>query len=249
MLAHIESVFSQSEQNKPRAEFRKLRQIAYTMQTGRIALAYRLVMLVQSRQELAKELQAFIDGGSPGPNTWIGNTNAPNGKQDLNGPAPDTGGPETLDRWVRIAKSWVAGRDVNWISLYGTSRPRRISLPTYPFAKERYWVPEAGANIATHNKEGEFLQAALHTPSSQELPVASNQKPVPVRNQELPPVSREDFLNFQSLLFLEEKPRLEQVEAEIDWVGEIEKHRGEKAPVSLSKRAGPGGLYRVAAAI
>jgi acyl transferase domain-containing protein len=32
--------------------------------------------------------------------------------------------------------------------LYGEGgRPRRISLPSYPFARERYWIPAAEGNI------------------------------------------------------------------------------------------------------
>ncbi len=31
---------------------------------------------------------------------------------------------------------------MDWNKLYGETKPKRISLPTYPFARERYWVPE-----------------------------------------------------------------------------------------------------------
>src|SRR5260370_42192198 len=31
---------------------------------------------------------------------------------------------------------------LDWERLYGEAKPRRISLPTYPFARERYWVAE-----------------------------------------------------------------------------------------------------------
>jgi 3-oxoacyl-(acyl-carrier-protein) synthase/acyl carrier protein len=227
MLEYIESASSQSEQNDRGAEFTKLRQIAYTMQTGRIALAHRLAMVVQNQQELKRELRAFIHGGALGPNVWIG-TAAANGKPDLDAPGSDTEKPATLDQWIRIAKSWVAGRDVNWNAFYGTFHPRRVSLPTYPFAKERYWVPEAGSDISAHNKDRQFFQAALHPASNSELPLTSKQKPVPVPKQELLPARKEESLNVQSLLFLQEKPKLEEVEANIDWVREIEKHRGER---------------------
>src|SRR5262249_25588890 len=42
----------------------------------------------------------------------------------------------------------VKGLVVDWTRLYEAGPPRRISLPTYPFARERYWIPEVGAPAA-----------------------------------------------------------------------------------------------------
>ncbi|WP_217559261.1 type I polyketide synthase [Paenibacillus sp. GbtcB18] len=35
---------------------------------------------------------------------------------------------------------WVKGGQVEWGKLYEGQKPRRISLPPYPFARERYWI-------------------------------------------------------------------------------------------------------------
>ncbi|MDQ1265996.1 MAG: hypothetical protein QG635_1148, partial [Bacteroidota bacterium] len=40
-----------------------------------------------------------------------------------------------------LAKLWISGVDIDWSLLYINEKPHRISLPTYPFARERYWVP------------------------------------------------------------------------------------------------------------
>jgi polyketide synthase PksL len=42
--------------------------------------------------------------------------------------------------------------------LYGERQPRRISLPTYPFARERYWVPQSEETVAPTT-----IQGKLHT--------------------------------------------------------------------------------------
>jgi acyl transferase domain-containing protein len=34
---------------------------------------------------------------------------------------------------------WVKGCDLDWSIFYSANRQKRISLPSYPFAKERYW--------------------------------------------------------------------------------------------------------------
>ena len=50
----------------------------------------------------------------------------------------------------KLAQLWVSGMDVDWDLLYEDPKPQRISLPTYPFAKERYWVPDPGPLPAAH---------------------------------------------------------------------------------------------------
>ena len=48
----------------------------------------------------------------------------------------------------KLLELWVKGLAVDWKKLYGESKPRRVSLPTYPFAKERYWLPQGGGAAA-----------------------------------------------------------------------------------------------------
>nr|WP_218924411.1 type I polyketide synthase [Bacillus wiedmannii] len=43
-------------------------------------------------------------------------------------------------KYEKLLELWVKGLNVDWNMLYGEERPNRISLPTYPFAKEHYWV-------------------------------------------------------------------------------------------------------------
>jgi acyl transferase domain-containing protein len=43
---------------------------------------------------------------------------------------------------------WLAGAEVNWRQLHGDEERRRVSLPTYPFERQRFWVeyqPETGS--------------------------------------------------------------------------------------------------------
>ena len=58
---------------------------------------------------------------------------------------------QTIAAWVakgkygKLLDLWVKGLSLDWRRLYGERTPGRISLPTYPFARERYWVPTAAA--------------------------------------------------------------------------------------------------------
>ena len=53
---------------------------------------------------------------------------------------------QTVEQWVvkrkysKLLEMWVKGLEVDWSKLYGESKPERMSLPTYPFARERYWM-------------------------------------------------------------------------------------------------------------
>src|SRR4029077_14804584 len=47
---------------------------------------------------------------------------------------------------ARLADLWVKGLDVDWNRLYGETKPQRMELPGYPFAKERYWFDREDIN-------------------------------------------------------------------------------------------------------
>ncbi len=39
-----------------------------------------------------------------------------------------------------VGQLWLAGIHVDWRVIHGTTDPRRVPLPTYPFQRKRYWV-------------------------------------------------------------------------------------------------------------
>ncbi|HJY50839.1 MAG TPA: acyltransferase domain-containing protein, partial [Stellaceae bacterium] len=39
-----------------------------------------------------------------------------------------------------LAQLWIAGVAIDWNSLYAGERRNRVTLPTYPFERQRYWV-------------------------------------------------------------------------------------------------------------
>ncbi|WP_437581599.1 beta-ketoacyl synthase N-terminal-like domain-containing protein [Sorangium sp. So ce887] len=121
-----------------------LADIAYTLQVGREEMEERLAFTASTVAELAEKLRQFVEGGGAG----LFRGQAKRGG-DV-GPAPARGElPELLKRWVQ-------GQRYDWSHLHGAERPRRISLPTYPFARERYWLPVAG------EKKGVAVAAAIH---------------------------------------------------------------------------------------
>uniref|UniRef100_UPI00197FB7C1 polyketide synthase family protein n=1 Tax=Burkholderia sp. Ac-20379 TaxID=2703900 RepID=UPI00197FB7C1 len=63
-----------------------------------------------------------------------------------------------------LAARWVAGAALDWARLYGEPRlraPRRVALPTYPFASKRFWLPQAEAGAAAASGAAAVSAAAV----------------------------------------------------------------------------------------
>jgi acyl transferase domain-containing protein len=70
---------------------------------------------------------------------------------------PDDDTQEAIHKWLARQKLpnlvgwWIRGLKFDWGRLYGDVKPQRISLPTYPFAKNRCWIDEApGRGLDNH---------------------------------------------------------------------------------------------------
>jgi len=112
---------------------------AYTLQVGREAMEVRLALVAESIADLMKKLNGYIDGQKEIEALYQEPT-----KQNKEPLVEEDEDVEVLLKnraFRKIAELWVKGASIDWSRLYGENRPRRISLPTYPFAKERYWVP------------------------------------------------------------------------------------------------------------
>ncbi|WP_105393886.1 type I polyketide synthase [Burkholderia cepacia] len=124
----------------------ELTDLAYTLQVGREALAVRLALVVDTLERLRERLLAYARGEVGLVDTYQGEVSRDQGTLTVF--RADEELQEAISKWIargkvgKLAELWVQGLGVDWSQLYGESRPKRISLPTYPFAKERHWVPQ-----------------------------------------------------------------------------------------------------------
>jgi acyl transferase domain-containing protein/thioesterase domain-containing protein/NAD(P)-dependent dehydrogenase (short-subunit alcohol dehydrogenase family)/SAM-dependent methyltransferase len=136
-----------------------LADLAYTLQCGRETMDHRLGFVAASVAEVREALSCALDdwpeGGEPaiGANVWFG---AANGRA---GDAPASGDLSAL------VEAWVDGVDVDWAGRYAGLPVRRVSLPTYPFARDRYWMPDT-STLSTAGLDKRLATA--------ELPPAAN---------------------------------------------------------------------------
>ncbi|MFF2910652.1 SDR family NAD(P)-dependent oxidoreductase [Paenibacillus sp. NPDC057934] len=134
---------------------RDIEAIAYTLQVGREPMEERLGFVVESLQELEIKLRSFLLEGVT-PSLYRGQVK--HNKETMLLFDRDEDMIETIDQWFQKAKFekllqlWVKGLDLDWNRLYTERhrKPRRISLPTYPFARERYWATK-GENKAPNS--------------------------------------------------------------------------------------------------
>ncbi|PRR99354.1 non-ribosomal peptide synthetase [Bacillus atrophaeus] len=116
--------------------------IAYTLQAGRDAMEERLAIIAGSVQELEEKLKEFAEGQSNIEDLYRGKID----KGTLQTLTADEEIQEVIEKWMergkfaKLLELWVKGLDVDWTKLYADDQPKRISLPTYPFAKDRYWI-------------------------------------------------------------------------------------------------------------
>ena len=61
-----------------------------------------------------------------------------------------------------LAKVWLAGVDIDWSARYEEERRLRIPLPTYPFAKQRYWVDKESGQQSGSSKEARYGEKNGH---------------------------------------------------------------------------------------
>lgn len=120
--------------------------IAYTLQTGREAMAHRFALVVASLADAEAGLAACAHGPDAAPAPVAAGTDA-------------AGLAILAEGWMRegrldeVAAAWTAGADLDFTSWYGHDAalgpaPGRVALPGYPFARQRYWyapVPPAPA--------------------------------------------------------------------------------------------------------
>ena len=130
--------------------------IAYTLQVGREAFDERIAIIASDINALISILSSYCEGKDNIDNLYTGNIKTYKSKflTIVNG----SDGIEFLknliqhEQLVNIAELWVLGVEIPWEILYEGYKPNRVSLPTYLFAGERYWISNSD-KISRNNKE------------------------------------------------------------------------------------------------
>ena len=149
-------------------------EIAYTLQVGREAMEHRVGFTAVSVEELQARLSQYLRGDLQG--CYRGQVKK---NKEVISLLNDGGVMRSgLLQWLgqgqygRVLELWVKGLSVPWEALYGAGcvyeeQPRRVSLPGYAFAQERYWLKVQAAERAGMRVSGAVeLHGLLHRNTS-----------------------------------------------------------------------------------
>ncbi len=119
-----------------------LADLAHTLRVGRQAMPTRLAIFAREQIELEAKLTDWLNG-APRDGVMHGPVD---GKPTRTLSETEAGRDEITSLLSRrdlrrLAELWVQGADVDWTSLPMDRAPRPVALPTYPFRRDRYWLP------------------------------------------------------------------------------------------------------------
>jgi len=150
LLAFIKRLLGEStefraSENEDSSQDITLSDVAYTLQIGREAMEERLATTVTDWESLVERLERYC--ADPSHNGEWRRGSVKGDKDSTSFFKSDDDAQDLIATWLakgkyyKLIDLWVKGLAVDWTRLYSAnSRLRRISLPTYPFAKERYWM-------------------------------------------------------------------------------------------------------------
>jgi acyl transferase domain-containing protein/acyl carrier protein/SAM-dependent methyltransferase len=136
--------------------------LTFTLQVGREPMEERLALVADSLDDALQLLKRFASGleSREIPGMFAGNVRDGKPVAQLMSAGND------VDEFIRlniqqrslekIARLWMSGVEIPWRELYTRRLPRRMSLPGYPFAADRYWIPTG------HSNSGIQKPSAIH---------------------------------------------------------------------------------------
>ncbi|WP_248134079.1 SDR family NAD(P)-dependent oxidoreductase [Pseudomonas sp. W2Jun17] len=148
----------------PEAHDLSLHDLAYTLQTGREALNARLGFLAHSIDDVQACLREYLQGALTSGRVQVGSARQDEnplvrllGEDDLSAMVAQWAATGQQDKLLAL---WVSGGDIDWQALLPGRWGRIISLPGYPFARERFWYTGINSDIGQQHPRSPGVQAA-----------------------------------------------------------------------------------------
>jgi polyketide synthase PksL len=153
-----------------------LSEISYTLSTGRKHFKYRCAWIVESLEELKETLEKIRNEQAP--DHFFENFNQPDtltdsifSEENINSFIQEANtekhtSPSTYKNMLlKLAELYTKGYEITWESMWINQTKQRISLPTYPFAEEYYWIPQPHGfeSVEKITKQNAALTEALST--------------------------------------------------------------------------------------
>ncbi|MCS4300931.1 SDR family NAD(P)-dependent oxidoreductase [Chryseobacterium sp. BIGb0232] len=136
--------------------------IALTLQSGRDFLEERVGWIAEDLNDLLYQINAYLEGEEP---AFSGNILQGKASLKILNEAVDENEKIRMiaeSNFRSLLNLWCVGADIPWDLLYGDSKPDRIKLPTYPFERKRFWIPdlknEVKSTLRAPEKESQNIE-------------------------------------------------------------------------------------------
>ncbi|HVU22667.1 MAG TPA: SDR family NAD(P)-dependent oxidoreductase [Opitutus sp.] len=123
-------------------------EIAFTLQTGREAMEERLGFVATTFEELLEKLDALADGRGAVAGVQRGRVSRRAKEAATDGSHAAAGGESGRAAPAEVIAHWVHGAEIDWRARWTDAPPRRVRLPSYPFARNRYWFDMTPDDVA-----------------------------------------------------------------------------------------------------
>ncbi|MEU6130767.1 SDR family NAD(P)-dependent oxidoreductase [Saccharopolyspora sp. NPDC047091] len=158
--------------------------LAHTLQVGREAMERRLGLVADSVDEVLGALDRYLAGDTIGLHAGGVPRSRGTGVRRGTAHSPEVARALRDGRLDEVVRLWCGGSDVDWSVLHpaGTGVVR---LPGYPFARERYWVPESAPGNHWNDRENRGARPGTDSVvrktagREEETPVVEGRSPAP----------------------------------------------------------------------
>ncbi|MFF8597286.1 polyketide synthase dehydratase domain-containing protein, partial [Streptomyces sp. NPDC015220] len=152
--------------------------VSFTLLTGRRHVRHRWAAVVRDRAGLVAALSGWLENGTAS-GVFVSEAAGvePGGRasglagygarclRECGGPSLPAG-PEYRERLSAVAELFVRGQDFDFGVLFAGGGFGRVPLPTYPFARRRYWVREEAEPAAPSVSVADVLHPLVHANTS-----------------------------------------------------------------------------------
>jgi acyl transferase domain-containing protein/SAM-dependent methyltransferase/aryl carrier-like protein len=140
-----------------------LADLAHTLRVGREPMAARVAIVTSDPADLAAKLASWLEG----PSAPAAGSTARLLSESEEGQAL-LAGLLARGELARLGQLWAEGADVDWTGLPLVGERRLIALPTYPFRRERYWLPTVTTTAVAISEETKVAAPELPAPERAE---------------------------------------------------------------------------------
>ena len=124
--------------------------IAFTLQTGRNHMKERLAFVAPTKNRTVTILQQFINGIEDGSYQ----TGTITSQMESVGSVDERWMEEMVEtnNYREIINRWLTGWNVEFAALHQKQKAKIVSMPTYAFDEQHYWIPKAGKTVISNSK-------------------------------------------------------------------------------------------------